>query len=101
MPRNSQGADSQDAFDAKENIQPMVQKSIMKKPSTPIPFSLFGKRARNTQSLEELINECNKEVSSNGKDALCNSDEELDQQNSLKVIGATSANMAQKRVKFN
>ena len=49
-------------FNATESIEPIVRKSIMKKPSTPVPGSgmttTIGKRLKSNQTLEELINQC-------------------------------------------
>ena len=82
-------------FKASENIEPIIRKSIMKKPATPVPRvgTILGKRTKNNQSLEELINQCNQEENEGSSD-----DKKSSESNCL---GATSANMGQKRVKFN
>ena len=68
----------------------------MKKPGTPVP-SMISKR-RHQQTVEELFKECKSDIGavSIQSDGLGFASEE-----SLQVIGATSANMGQKRVKFN
>ena len=75
---------------SQQTRQQVVTKSIMKKPGTPI----VGKRLR-TQALGELnVNNFTDKISKN-----CDGKEEDD--GSLQVMGATSANMGQKRVKFS
>ena len=82
-------------FKASENIEPLIRKSIMKKPATPVPRigTILGKRTKNNQSLEELINQCNQEENDDSSDGKKSSESNC--------LGATSANMGQKRVKFN
>lgn len=45
-------------FKASENIEPIFRKSIIKKPATPVPRTgmILGKRTKNNQSIEELVN---------------------------------------------
>ena len=70
-------------FNASENIEPIVKKSIMKKPGTPVPGSgvILGKRVKNNQTLEELINQCNQE------------DSDMLRSPEQNCLGVTSANM--------
>lgn len=58
MACNESDANLINMFNASETIEPIVRKSIMKKPGTPVPgLSMsIGKRFKSNQTLEELMN---------------------------------------------